>query len=124
MTGIPCKHALAAIWYSAINGGEVASLETWVHPYYHLDTWKKMYSFKIKPVNGRSMWPTINCPIKITPPKHHKQIGRPKKSRRKTAEELSQPLVKGTRLQKIGKTVTCRICKQLGHNARTCKKEK
>ncbi|KAJ9548454.1 hypothetical protein OSB04_020997 [Centaurea solstitialis] len=124
LTGIPCKHAVAAIWYSAVNGGEVDFLEKWLHPYYHLDTWRKMYAFKIKPVNGRSMWPTTNCPIKITPPKHHTHVGRPKKSRRKTAEELSQPLVKGTKLQKIGKTVTCRRCKQIGHNSRTCKKPK
>ncbi|KAJ9542226.1 hypothetical protein OSB04_028732 [Centaurea solstitialis] len=124
LTGIPCKHAVAAIWYSAVNGSEVDFLEKWLHPYYHLDTWRKMYAFKIKPVNGRSLWPTTNCPIKITPPKHHTHVGRPKKSRRKTAEELSQPLVKGTKLQKIGKTVTCRRCKQIGHNSRTCKKPK
>ncbi|KAJ9535201.1 hypothetical protein OSB04_un001717 [Centaurea solstitialis] len=121
LTGIPCKHAVAAIWFSAANGGTVALPENWVHPHYHLQTWKMMYQFKINPTNGRLLWPKSDYPIKIMPPKHHKQIGRPKKSRRKTAEELSQPLVKGSKLLKIGKAMTCRICHKQGHNARTCK---
>ncbi|KAJ9548062.1 hypothetical protein OSB04_020605 [Centaurea solstitialis] len=121
LTGIPCKHAIAAIWFSAANGGAVALPENWVHPFYHLDTWKKMYQFKIKPTNGRLLWPKSSCPFKMLPPKHHKQIGRPKKCRRKTEEELSQPLVKGGKLLKTGKSMTCRICRKEGHNARTCK---
>ncbi|KAJ9543460.1 hypothetical protein OSB04_023167 [Centaurea solstitialis] len=121
LTGIPCKHAVAAIWFSAANGGTVALPENWVHPHYHLQTWKMMYQFKINPTNGRLLWPKSDYPIKIMPPKHHKQIGRPKKSRRKTVEELSQPLVKGSKLLKIGKAMTCRICHKQGHNARTCK---
>ncbi|KAJ9538150.1 hypothetical protein OSB04_030883 [Centaurea solstitialis] len=111
LTGIPCKHAIAAIWFSAANGGAVALPENW----------KKMYQFKIKPTNGRLLWPKSSCPYKMLPPKHHKQIGRPKKCRRKTEEELSQPLVKGGKLLKIGKPMSCRICGKEGHNARTCK---
>lgn len=123
ISGIPCKHAVAAIWYSSVNGGGVDLPESWVHKFYKVDTWKKMYEFKIKPLNGRAMWPKSACPIKILPPMHHKQTGRPKKSRKKSADELSQPLVKGFKLQKIGKTVSCRRCKQVGHNARTCKRQ-
>ena len=121
LTGIPCKHAIAAIWFSAANGGVVALPENWVHPFYHLKTWKMMYQFKIKPTNGRLLWPKSDCPIKMLPPKHHKKTRKPKKNRRKTTEELSQPLVKGSKLQKIGKTMTCRICHKEEHNARTCK---
>ncbi|KAJ9541378.1 hypothetical protein OSB04_027884 [Centaurea solstitialis] len=121
LTGIPCKHAVAAIWFMAENGGNVGSPEMWVHPCYWLDTWKAVYSFTINPITGMDMWPKSSCPTTLTPPLHHKQIGRPKKKRKKSVDELSQPVVKGGKLSRVGKTVTCLKCKKKGHNSRTCK---
>ncbi|GJT49366.1 mutator type transposase [Tanacetum coccineum] len=40
-----------------------------------LDTWKKVYSFKIKPIRGRIHWPKCNVPTTLLPPKHQPQVG-------------------------------------------------
>ncbi|CAI9303348.1 unnamed protein product [Lactuca saligna] len=79
LTGIPCKHALVAIWDMRKNNKDVGLPESWVHPIYWLKTWKEMYSFKIKPINGRRMWEKYPFPTTLLPPKHHVPIGRPKK---------------------------------------------
>jgi len=118
LTGIPCKHAVATIWEMGNNGEDVGIPEHWVHPTYLKTTWMNMYSFKIEPLKGRRLWPKSLCPTKLTPPAHHTQIGRPKKKRRKTIEEITEG---GKKLRRIGKTVRCVKCNQLGHNSRTCK---
>ncbi|KAJ9558803.1 LOW QUALITY PROTEIN: hypothetical protein OSB04_013417 [Centaurea solstitialis] len=121
LTGIPCKHAVAANWNMGVNGINVVP-EAWVDISYRLTTWKEMYSFKIEPINGRLLWDKTNCPSILLPPKHHKQVGRPKKKRKKSSEEMKQKQV-GTsaKLSRKGKTVTCDKCKHAGHNSRTCK---
>lgn len=75
LTGMPCNHAVSAIWDNVEHGGRnVPALEQWVHPIYWLDTWKEMYQYKVDPINGRSMWPKSKCPTKLLPPKHHTQV--------------------------------------------------
>ncbi|GJW71047.1 receptor-like cytoplasmic kinase 176 [Tanacetum coccineum] len=64
ISGIPCKHAIAAIHDMADN------------------------------VNGRDMWAKFECPTTLLPPNVN---------------------------PKIGKTVTCSLCKASGHNKRGCK---
>nr|GEY86759.1 transposase, mutator type [Tanacetum cinerariifolium] len=49
LTGIPCKHALAAIWDMAGNGEETAIPESYCHQVHWLLTWKDMYMFKVNP---------------------------------------------------------------------------
>lgn len=120
LTGIPCRHAVATIWFMAVNGDDVGLPESWVHASYTLESWKRVYEFKVGPLNGKELWAKDDCPLKLIPPIHHTQVGRPKKKRKKTAEELSQP-VKGSKLSKVGKTVTCTKCKKRGHNSRSCK---
>ncbi|CAI9301668.1 unnamed protein product [Lactuca saligna] len=56
LTGIPCKHGVAAIWDMGRNDKDVGIPESFVHPCYWLSSWKEMYSFKVSPINGRSMW--------------------------------------------------------------------
>ncbi|KAJ9540354.1 hypothetical protein OSB04_026860 [Centaurea solstitialis] len=119
--GIPCRHVVAAIWNMTLNGENVGLPEHWVHHSYTLACWKDAYEFKVGPVNGQDLWPQHGCPYKLTPPVHHTQVGRPKKKRRKAADESSQPLVKGHKLSRSGKTVTCAKCKKKGHNSRSCK---
>nr|GFC02560.1 hypothetical protein [Tanacetum cinerariifolium] len=53
--------------------------EEWVHPCYRLDTWKKVYSFKIKPIRGRIHWPKCNVPTTLLPPKHKPNTQRKEK---------------------------------------------
>lgn len=121
LTGMVCKHALATIWEMAANNMQVGTPESWVHPAHWLVTWEKVYSYKINPVIGKKLWRKHPSPNIITPPKHHPQIGRPRKARKKSADELSsQSMVDGVKLSRKGKTVTCLKCKQTGHNKRTC----
>ncbi|KAK1435284.1 hypothetical protein QVD17_01045 [Tagetes erecta] len=90
---------------------------------YWLSTWKAVYQNAIKPINGREMWNPFECPTTLIPPKHHIQIGRPKKTRKKSAEELSQNISSGGKMTRKGKSVQCSLCKQKGHNKRGCKEK-
>lgn len=118
LIGMPCKHVVATIWDMAVNGMEVGIPESFVHPVYWLQTWKAMYQFKIGPTSGKSFWPKSDCPITICPPKHHVQIGRPKKKRRRSAAELE--MVRQGKLSRQAATVKCGRCNQRGHNKRSC----
>lgn len=89
LTGIPCKHSIAAIWDMRLNNENVGIPETWVHPTYWLKTWKEMYVFKVEPINGRFLWEKSTCPTKLIPPKYRVPIGRPKKRE----EDLQQKMM-------------------------------
>ncbi|GKA76754.1 transposase, MuDR [Tanacetum coccineum] len=121
LTGIPCKHAVAAIWNMSENGLEPGIPETWVHESYWLTTWEEMYRFKINPCNGPDLWPPSDSPITLTPPDYHTPIGRPPKKRKKSDAELYDNMVKDGKLSRVDKTVTCNKCGQKGHNSRSCK---
>ncbi|GJX92504.1 hypothetical protein Tco_0345830 [Tanacetum coccineum] len=100
----------------ADNGMDVGTPEDWVHESYKLQTWMNVYSYKINPVNGRDMWNKFECPTTLLPPKVNPQIGRPpKKSKDETV------IVKGDKLTRKGKPVTCSNCQGIGHNKRGCK---
>ncbi|GJV86283.1 hypothetical protein Tco_1530221 [Tanacetum coccineum] len=104
------------------GAGEIAGIpEEWVHPCYRLDTWKKVYSFKIKPIRGRIYWPKCNVPTTLLPPKHQPQVGRPPKQRKKLAAEKDLlKIVKNGKLSREHETVTCNKCNTKGHNSRSC----
>ncbi|CAI9280790.1 unnamed protein product [Lactuca saligna] len=72
------------------NGSECGDPEAWVSKCYWLSTWNAMYQHTIDPINGRSMWPRSDCPTTLLPPKHHKQVGRPKKKRKRAVDEPTQ----------------------------------
>ncbi|GJY43180.1 mutator type transposase, partial [Tanacetum coccineum] len=108
LTGIPCNHVVATNWVMSLNN-EATIPEKWVHPCYRLETWRKVYSFKIKPIRGRIHWPKCNVPTTLLPPKHQPQVGRPPKERKKSAAERD-----------VLKTVTCGKCNTKGHNSRSC----
>nr|KAJ0217663.1 hypothetical protein LSAT_V11C300103380 [Lactuca sativa] len=120
ITGIPCSHLVSAIWDKVEHGAKnVPPLEEWVHPCYRLSTWNEMYKYKVQPINGRSIWPKSDCPTTLTPPKHTKQVGRPKKKRKRAQTE--EPNNQGKSLTRKFLTVTCSKCKNKGHNSRSCK---
>ncbi|XP_021986212.1 uncharacterized protein LOC110883463 [Helianthus annuus] len=121
ITGMPCKHVVASIWNKNMYGGKGTELpETFVHPVYTMDRWKQVYKYKVYPINGRTLWPKSNVPTTLTPPNHHKPIGRPKKARKRSALELEESTKDG-RLTKKGTTKNCLKCGKTGHNRRTCK---
>lgn len=49
--GIPCKHAIAAIW---AKNDEVNS---YVDDYYKVKIYRKVYKLAILPMNGQNKWP-------------------------------------------------------------------
>ncbi|KAI3818709.1 hypothetical protein L1987_12524 [Smallanthus sonchifolius] len=120
LTGMPCKHAVAAIWDMTRNDMRAGIPESWVSEVYWLDTWKKVYSHVIDPIPGPEMWKRSHCPTQLTPPKHHKQIGRPKKMRKKSIEEIQAVFSNGGKMTRKGNTTTCGKCGTNGHNIRTC----
>lgn len=119
ITGLPCRHAVATNWFMALNREAVGLVESWVHPCYWLDTWKQVYSFKVEPINGSNMWFKSPCPTNLSPPLHHTQPGRPKKKRRRSANE-SEPVVKSGNKVSCQRTVSCSKCGNMGHNSRSC----
>nr|XP_043620384.1 uncharacterized protein LOC122592259 [Erigeron canadensis] len=122
LTGIPCKHAVAAIWNMNDNDEQPGEPEEWVHSAYRLETWKEVYKHVLNPVTGPSTWPTSDCTLKLLPPHHHTQVGKPTKKRKRAADEkVKQSSVSGGKLSRVGKTVTCSKCGQKGHNQRRCK---
>ena len=58
------------------------------------------------------------------PPDYDVPVGRPRKKRTKskdeTAEKALKEMIKGGKLSKKGKTVTCGQCGTKGHNKRAC----
>ncbi|KAD4889074.1 hypothetical protein E3N88_21147 [Mikania micrantha] len=119
ITGMPCCHAVAAIWFMATNGQSVGALESWVHPVYTMERWRQVYSFKINPINDRTLWIKTQIPITLTPPNHHNQVGRPKKARKRSTIEIEE-MTKEGRLSKKNTKGSCG-CGKKGHNKRTCK---
>nr|GEV22274.1 transposase, mutator type [Tanacetum cinerariifolium] len=85
-----------------------------------LSTWKDMYRFKVNPCNGPAFWEKSTIPNTIVPLKIHPQIGRPPQKRKKSAAELAKGMVKGNKLSKADKSITCGKCKGIGHNQRKC----
>ncbi|GKB58398.1 benzoate carboxyl methyltransferase [Tanacetum coccineum] len=122
LTGrIPCKHAVATNWNMSLNHETVGLPEEWVHPCYRLETWKKVYSYKVNPIRGRLYWPKCNVPSILLPPEHQPQVGRPQKARRKSQlERDALKIGKSGKLTRNYKTVTCDKCGSKGHNSRTC----
>ncbi|GJU69080.1 mutator type transposase [Tanacetum coccineum] len=89
LTGIPCKHVVAAIYNMSENSVGVGIPEQWVHAAYRLETWAHVYSFKVNPCNGRDMWPVVESRTVIIPPLYKPPIGRPPKKRKKSNDEIA-----------------------------------
>ncbi|XP_076922696.1 uncharacterized protein LOC143584551 [Bidens hawaiensis] len=109
LMGMSCRHAVACIYNMAMSGQSDGIAERWVDEASWLETWKKVYAKTLEPINSMELWPISPCSTTITAPKYHKKIGRPKKKRRKYAEEI---LELSQNLQKV----------QVGHNKRSCAK--
>lgn len=115
--GMPCKHAIACIWTLESPYQQEVVAKTWVNKVYWLQTWKDVYSHTQEVVNRRLMWRPSRCPTRLIAPKHHTQVRRAKKKRKKSAVELDEKrLAKDGKLVNKGYNVQCGLCKNMGHN--------
>ncbi|KAJ0755480.1 putative transcription factor interactor and regulator CCHC(Zn) family [Helianthus annuus] len=123
LTSMPCKHAVAAINDMARNDIRIGVPEELVDEVYWLSTWKKVYENVINPIPGPENWIPSQCPTKLLPPKHHKQVGRPQKKRKKSVgkAEVEAHFDSEGKMTRKGNTTKCSKCGNLGHNSRTCK---
>ncbi|GKE07804.1 mutator type transposase [Tanacetum coccineum] len=93
LTGIPCKHVVAAIYNMFENSIGVCIPEHWVHAAYRLETWAHVYSFKLAG--------------------HHK--------RKKSHDEIASESCSSSKLSREGKSIKCSKCGNLGHNKKGCR---
>ncbi|XP_058781960.1 uncharacterized protein LOC131656219 [Vicia villosa] len=112
LVGIPCRHSVAAIYRKGDDP------RNYVSEYYHKNTYERCYSEVITPLNGQNKWPKTSDPV-ILPPMYKRGPGRPKKLRRREPDEANQH-----KWQRTNTSHRCKTCQELGHNARTCKKNK
>ncbi|KAK9984522.1 hypothetical protein SO802_034047 [Lithocarpus litseifolius] len=86
--------------------------EQYVHPCYHVSTYKAYYEPIIAPINGQNMWrPSDVTPVQ--PPIKRRPLGKPKKKR---AREPNEPTSR-----RAGISKQCKAYGKLGHNRRSCK---
>lgn len=110
LTGIPCSHGCQAIL--SINDEP----ERYVADFFKRTTYMKSYLNLMSPMRGSKDWPVSNQ-TKLLPPKARRMPGRPKKHRRREADEEGS----GTKLSKKGIVMKCSRCLIIGHNKSTCK---
>ncbi|KAG5561557.1 hypothetical protein RHGRI_004563 [Rhododendron griersonianum] len=99
--GIPCKHAMVAIMKDMKN------VEDFVHSYYSKEMYLRAHGSMIHPILDHSMW-TIVLGDPLDPPPLRRSSGRPRKARKRTADE---PAI-GTSQSKRSQTVKCMQCKE------------
>ncbi|GJW21946.1 hypothetical protein Tco_0032568 [Tanacetum coccineum] len=121
LTGIPCKHVVAAIYNMSENLMGVGIPEQWVHAAYRLETRAHVYSFKVNSCNRRDMWPVVESRTVIIPPLYKPPIGRPLKKRKKLNDEIASQSASSGKLSRKGKSVSCGKCGNVGHNRKGCR---
>ncbi|KAH6770656.1 hypothetical protein C2S52_015459 [Perilla frutescens var. hirtella] len=82
LTGIPCMHAISAMYYSKID--PLSMISKW----YHKSTYQKAYEHPILPVPGPKFF-RIEEYAPIEPPPFYKMSGRPRKKRVGASNEPS-----------------------------------
>nr|GMC52824.1 probable receptor-like protein kinase At5g47070 [Ipomoea batatas] len=114
LTGIPCVHAISAIFE---NGQDPIEYTNW---FYSVEAYLKSYEPAILPISSSDQWRKTGAPPPL-PPKYKPQPGRPKKLRRKDPIEKEHV---PTKLGRIGEKKKCGLCGQHEHNKRRCKASK
>ncbi|KAH1130520.1 hypothetical protein J1N35_001898 [Gossypium stocksii] len=87
--------------------------DEYLHEYYHIDIYKKAYSFPMQPINGPHDWEKTSIQP-VLPPIERKMPERPKKNRRIAKDEPKK--LKPGHLSEKGLLITCTQCGQPGHN--------
>lgn len=109
ISGIPCKHALSAIFTNRHQA------ESYVHMYHSKETYLLLYHHVIVPVPSQDERVKTDLP-NIHPPIIHKPASRPKKRRIRGVNEPGNPF----KMTRVGGPITCGNCNKQGHNSRSC----
>ncbi|XP_074287815.1 uncharacterized protein LOC141612968 [Silene latifolia] len=109
LTGIPCSHAVSAIFNAH------GQPEEYVDDMYKKDSYLRAYGGSIAPCPGQRHWPKVA--LTLNPPPIKVGPGRPRKKRIRDPHE--DPKRSG-KLTKHGLQMTCSVCKSKTHNKRTC----
>ncbi|KAK8653039.1 hypothetical protein V6N13_127059 [Hibiscus sabdariffa] len=93
--------------------------ENYVDSCYHRTTQINLYSNYIFPIRGANQWEQVPKmeSLPILPPIQRRPTGRPKKKRRKAADEQDNGPSRGHRTLEI----KCSKCGKPGHNIRSCR---
>ncbi|KAJ9538305.1 LOW QUALITY PROTEIN: hypothetical protein OSB04_031038 [Centaurea solstitialis] len=113
LSGLPCHHAVAALFYIHKHP------EDYVPSWFWKDMYKVAYNHHLLPVQGMNQW-KINELNKPLPPKPKRMHGRPKKQGKKAIHE---PSPHHGKVSRQGSVMTCQRCFQFGHNKRGCKQQ-
>ncbi|XP_069143536.1 uncharacterized protein [Solanum lycopersicum] len=103
---IPCSHAI-----TVLKKKNVTDINPYCSDYYKPDALAKIYEIPMVPMPDKKDWsdPKHVVAETVHPPRYRRSSGRPRKRRRKNADE------------KISvNTNCCGQCGQEGHNRRTC----
>lgn len=109
VSGIPCKHAVVAIW------NKVDEPEQYVNDYFRKGVYMKAYEYLLEPLNGPQEWPDSD--LVVIAPALKKVQHRPQTKRRLQVGEVT----KSGKMKKVGTVMTCSLCGIQGHNKRGCK---
>ena len=109
LSGLPCAHAINAIYTSS------KSLDEYIDPCYSISQYMKTYQFCLQPVEGEHSWPVSDMP-RPDPPAYVKMPGRKKTKRIKEVGEKPT----GTKMSRVGIKMKCSLCQKTTHNIRKC----
>ncbi|XP_012835819.1 PREDICTED: uncharacterized protein LOC105956512 [Erythranthe guttata] len=113
--GVPCKHAMSCILYMRYDPVD------YVSPYLTTEAYLRTYSGMINAIPDESKWPT-NTQIPPLKPPVHKRKNRAFKQGRLQVNRRRE-LNEAPKVHKRSVHVTCKVCKEVGHNKRTCRRK-
>jgi hypothetical protein len=89
LSGIPCNHAIACFREDNIDP------ESMVHHCYIINAYMDAYGYQISPMRDSVHWQKMNGTF-VYPPLYTKVMGRPKRCRKKSPEEIEKNGAKKT----------------------------
>ena len=110
LNGIPCKHAIIAIYTN------IETPEDYTHLCYFKETYMEIYKEVLPPMPGQSEWAETGQPAPLAP-NIYKPPGRPPKQRKRASDEPRNPY----KASRPNRPIRCGKCKKEGHNSRGCK---
>ncbi|XP_074341298.1 uncharacterized protein LOC141678802 [Apium graveolens] len=122
LTGIPCPHAVAAIYDRRHQP------LAYVSHYYTREMYLKAYTFSLPVLRGEDFWEMTGKALMLPPDMPKKLRGRPKKLRRRedweggSGSRCKGVTVTASGLQKMtsGKKMHCSNCRKAGHKKTKC----